>query len=88
MPINQEGVEVNEDGTPITDEQKETSDWTQVIELNNKTSVKPYSVDVMVTNKVPHNIPFLDVGALVVAQRAHQPFRQRRLDGWLFIFKQ
>ena len=61
MPINQDGVEVNEDGTPITDEQKETSDWTQVIELNNKTSVKPYSVDVMVTNKVPHNIPFLEV---------------------------
>ena len=61
MPVNQDGVEVNEDGTPITDEQKETSDWTQVIELNNKTSVKPYSVDVMVTNTVPHNIPFLEV---------------------------
>ena len=61
MPVNQDGVEVNEDGTPITDEQKETSDWTQVIELNNKTSVKPYSVNAMVTNTVPHNIPFLEV---------------------------
>lgn len=61
MPVNQDGVEVNADGTPVTDEQKETSDWTQVIELNNKTSVKPYSVNAMVTNTVPHNIPFLEV---------------------------
>ena len=61
MPINDEGVEVNEDGTPITKEQMETSNWTQVIELHDKTKLKPYSMEEMATTTVPHNIPYLEL---------------------------
>lgn len=61
MPVNQDGVEVNQDGSEITPEQQETSDWTQVVDLHNKSLAKPYSVDTMVTSSVPHNVPFLEV---------------------------
>ena len=61
MPVNQDGEEVNQDGTPITDEQKETSDWTQVIELNQKSTVKPYDINILATNTIPTNIPYLEV---------------------------
>lgn len=61
MPINQDGEEVNPDGTPITEEQQETHDFTEVIELHNKTKVKPYSIEELATSSVPHNIPYLEV---------------------------
>ena len=61
MPVNNEGEEVNQDGSEITPEQQETSDWTQVIELNQKNIVKPLDIDVLAPNVVPHNIPYLEV---------------------------
>ena len=61
MVVNQDGEEVNSDGTPITDEQKETHDWTEVIELHNKSKLKPYSIDELATKSVPHTIPYLEV---------------------------
>ena len=61
MVVNKDGEEVNEDGTPITPEQQETHDFTEVIELHNKSKVKPYSIDELATNTVPHNIPYLEV---------------------------
>lgn len=61
MVVNSEGEEVNTDGSPITPEQQETHDWTEVIELHNKTKVKPLSIDVLATNTVPQNIPYLEV---------------------------
>ena len=61
MPVNQDGEEVNPDGTPITEEQQETHDFTEVIELHNKTKVKPYSIEELATSSVPHTIPYLEV---------------------------
>lgn len=62
MPVNEEGVEVNEDGTPVTPEQRETYDWDTVLKLHSKSNdVKPYSIDELATNKVPHNIPYLEI---------------------------
>ena len=61
MPVNQDGVEVNPDGTQVTDEQRETSDWSQVIELHQKSNVKPYDISILATNTVPINIPYLEV---------------------------
>ena len=61
MVVNSEGEEVNEDGTPLNDEQQETHDWTEVIELHNKTKLKPYSIEELATSSVPHNIPYLEV---------------------------
>ena len=61
MPVNQDGEEVNEDGSPITDEQKETHDWTDVITLHNNSKVKPYSIEELATSSVPHTIPYLEV---------------------------
>ena len=61
MPVNQDGEEVNEDGSPITDEQKETHDWTEVIQLKDKSTVKPYSIEELATTSVPHNVPYLEV---------------------------
>lgn len=61
MPVNQDGEDVNPDGSPITPEQQETHDWTEVIELHNKSKVKPYSINELATNSVPTNIPYLEV---------------------------
>lgn len=61
MVVNQDGEEVNSDGTLITPEQQETHDFTEVIELHNKTKVKPYSIEELATSSVPHNIPYLEV---------------------------
>ena len=61
MPTNSEGEEVNQDGSPITDEQKETHDWTDVITLRDKSKVKPYSIEELATTSVPHTIPYLEV---------------------------
>ena len=61
MPINDEGVEVNEDGSPVTPEQMETANWAPVQELHNKTKLKPYSMEEMATTSVPHNIPYLEI---------------------------
>lgn len=61
MPINSDGEEVNIDGSPVTEEQNETSDWTQVIALNQNSNVKPLSIDVLAPNTVPQNIPYLEV---------------------------
>ena len=61
MPVNKDGEEVNEDGSQITDEQKETHDWTDVITLRDNTKVKPYSIEELATSSVPHTIPYLEV---------------------------
>lgn len=61
MPVNEEGEDVNEDGTPITPEQTETSDWTQVVKLSENSKVTPYTIDELCTNQVPHNIPYFEV---------------------------
>lgn len=61
MPTNSEGVEVNEDGSEITPEQLETSDWTRVVELENRNKVKPLDMEVLAPTSVPHNIPYLEV---------------------------
>lgn len=61
MPTNQDGEEVNADGSPITPEQEETSDWTQVLELSRKSKVKPLSIDYLAPNCVPITIPYLEV---------------------------
>lgn len=61
MPINQDGVEVNSDGSEITPEQQETRNWTQVVELETNNIVKPLDMDVLAPKSVPHNIPYLEV---------------------------
>ena len=61
MVVNQDGEEVNSDGTPITPEQEETHDFTEVIELHNRAKVKPYSIEELATSSVPQNIPYLEV---------------------------
>lgn len=61
MPVNANGEEVNQDGSEITPEQQETSDWTQVVALNQKTKVKPLDISVLAPNVIPHNIPYLEV---------------------------
>ena len=61
MPVNDEGVEVNEDGTPVTPEQMETANWAPVQELHNKSKLRPYSMEEMATTSVPHNIPYLEI---------------------------
>lgn len=61
MPTNDEGKLVNEDGTPITQEQQETYDWDEVIKLHSSSNLKPYSMEELATTSVPHNIPYLEV---------------------------
>lgn len=61
MVVNSEGVEVNQDGSEITPEDKETSDWTQVLELSQKDNVKPLDIEVLAPSSVPHNIPYFEV---------------------------
>ena len=61
MPVNEEGVEVNEDGSEITPEQLETSDWTNVLKLQDKANATALSIEVLAPSTVPHNIPYLEV---------------------------
>lgn len=42
-------------------EQEETSDWTDVIELHNKSKLKPYSIEELATSSITHTIPYLEV---------------------------
>lgn len=61
MPTNEEGVEVNDDGSEITPEQLETSDWTNVLKLMDKDNVKPLDMETLAPTSIPHNIPYLEV---------------------------
>lgn len=61
MPTNEDGVEVNEDGSEITPEQLETSDWTSVLKLMEKDNVKSLDMETLAPTSVPHNIPYLEV---------------------------
>ncbi len=61
MPVNQDGVEVNEDGSPITPEQLETSNWDDVIKLEDSSKAKALDIEVLAPSSVPHNIPYLEV---------------------------
>ena len=51
----------NDDSSNTPTEQQETSDWTEVLKLNEKSDVEPLSVKVLAPNVVPHNIPYLEV---------------------------
>lgn len=61
MPVNKDGVEVNDDGSEITPEQLETSDWTNVLKLEDNVNAKALSIEVLAPSTVPHTIPYLEV---------------------------
>lgn len=61
MPVNDDGVEVNEDGTPITPEQLETSNWENVMKLEDSSKAKALDMEVLAPTCVPHNIPYLEI---------------------------
>ena len=56
-----DGEDINNEGTQANEEQEETHDWTDVIELHNKSKLKPYSIEELATSSVPHTIPYLEV---------------------------
>lgn len=62
---------------------QETSDWTDIKKLANKSNVKPYSIETLATSKVPHNIPYLEVYRTdeLYYQPYTSPFLSSGVDG-------
>ncbi len=61
---------------------QETSDWTDVDKLE-KNHATPYSIEKLATNKVPHNIPYLEVYRTdeLYYQPYTSPFLSSGVDG-------